>query len=143
MRQKILVFGTFDFLHIGHIYFLRQAKRCADTVVIALARDEVVKQLKGSYPIHRERERKELLQHVDLIDEVVYGDKTIGTYQIITRIKPTVVGIGYDQVDLYKDLQSFTKRKKISIRIIRLKPYRANERKSTLIRNIIRTAGNL
>ena len=122
---------------------MRQAKRCADTVVIALARDEVVKQLKGSYPIHRERERKELLQHVDLIDEVVYGDKTIGTYQIITRIKPTVVGIGYDQVDLYKDLQSFTKRKKISIRIIRLKPYRANERKSTLIRNIIRTAGNL
>ncbi len=142
MQRTILLFGTFDFLHIGHIYFLQQAKRRAAKVVVALARDTVVKQLKGSLPLHNERERRELLCHVDLIDDVLYGDKVIGTYKIISRVKPTYIGIGHDQHELYKDLRYFLKNSKEDIQIVKLRPYKKGTR-STLIKQIIRRTGHL
>ena len=44
---KVMVFGTFDYLHEGHKDFFRQAKQYGDELVVVVARDETVKQIKG------------------------------------------------------------------------------------------------
>ena len=37
--------GTFDILHMGHIYYLKEAKKLGDELVIVVARDFTVRKL--------------------------------------------------------------------------------------------------
>ena len=46
-RKKIVIAGTFDILHPGHVYFLKEARKHGDSLVVVIARDETVKNLKG------------------------------------------------------------------------------------------------
>ena len=41
--KKVIVFGTFDILHQGHLDFFRQAKQYGDYLIVAVAHDENVK----------------------------------------------------------------------------------------------------
>jgi cytidyltransferase-like protein len=43
----VMVFGTFDGIHDGHRYFLNEAKKFGDKLVVAVAKDTTVKTLKG------------------------------------------------------------------------------------------------
>ena len=63
-HQRVAVFGVFDGIHAGHqdfdgIHaghqdFLRQAREYGDELVVIVARDKSVTQLKGKPPIHPE-----------------------------------------------------------------------------------------
>jgi len=68
--KTVLVFGTFDALHSGHRYFLKQAKKRADQLVVSLARDEFVRSFKGKIPEHDESERTVRLNDTCLVEEV-------------------------------------------------------------------------
>ena len=57
MGKRVLCCGTFDYLHPGHISFLKQAARLGTELFVVVARDENVKRLKGRYPDHGEEER--------------------------------------------------------------------------------------
>jgi len=64
--MKVLVFGTFDILHKGHLNFFKQAREHGDYLIAVVARDRTVKEIKGKPPIESEKERlknvaKELL----------------------------------------------------------------------------------
>ena len=45
--KTVMAFGTFDLMHPGHEYFLRQAKKRGDYLIAVIARDSTVKKLKG------------------------------------------------------------------------------------------------
>ncbi|HEY4500387.1 MAG TPA: adenylyltransferase/cytidyltransferase family protein, partial [Candidatus Paceibacterota bacterium] len=45
--KRVMVFGTFDILHPGHLYFLRAAKKLGDYLIVSLARDVNVRKIKG------------------------------------------------------------------------------------------------
>ena len=47
---KVLVFGTFDIIHPGHVFFLNQAKKLGDFLCVVVSRDETVNELKREYP---------------------------------------------------------------------------------------------
>ena len=59
--------GTFDILHRGHKALLRKALRTGDRVIIGLASDRFVKQMKKRHEVHplsvRAREIQRFLQH--------------------------------------------------------------------------------
>jgi len=38
--------GTFDLLHMGHIYYLREAKKLGDKLAVVVATDSTVRRLK-------------------------------------------------------------------------------------------------
>ncbi|MEK7084029.1 MAG: adenylyltransferase/cytidyltransferase family protein, partial [Patescibacteria group bacterium] len=59
---RVLVFGTFDGIHTGHLYFLTQAKKKGRVLTVVIARDETVKQLKQRSPRHGENERKKMIR---------------------------------------------------------------------------------
>lgn len=94
--KRVLVFGTFDILHPGHIYFLEQAKKYGDFLIVSLARDSNVRKIKKHHPTHTELERKKLLQSLNIPDHVVLGAKTDYIKHIIKQ-KPDVIALGYDQ----------------------------------------------
>ena len=42
VETKVMVFGTFDRLHDGHRFFLREAEKLGTTLFIVVARDSMV-----------------------------------------------------------------------------------------------------
>jgi rfaE bifunctional protein nucleotidyltransferase chain/domain len=69
--KKVIVNGTFDVLHIGHIELLNYAKSQGDYLIVAIDTDLRVKQLKGvNRPMNNQLERKTLLQNLKAVDEV-------------------------------------------------------------------------
>ncbi len=98
LPKKILAAGTFDLLHPGHLYFLRQAKKLGDYLVVIVARDANVKKQKGYWPIEDERIRLAKLKKIKWIDRVVLGEPDLRKRgKILQQIKPQIIAQGYDQ----------------------------------------------
>lgn len=118
--RKILVFGVFDGLHKGHLFFLKQAKTYGSYLIVALARDLTVRRLKKRSPVYNEQLRKAELLKCGIVDRVYLGDKVLGKYNILKKTKPDIIVLGYDQDELYKNLSVFLAQHNLSIKMIRL-----------------------
>jgi D-beta-D-heptose 7-phosphate kinase/D-beta-D-heptose 1-phosphate adenosyltransferase len=82
--------GSFDLLHIGHIYMLESAKALTDILVVLINSDASIKKLKGpKRPIVPERERAEMLSSLECIDYVMMfdGDNPLSYIQ---ELKPDI-----------------------------------------------------
>ncbi len=74
-RTTAFANGHFDLLHVGHLRYLRDARREADVLVVALNNDASVASLKGpGRPIVPATERAELLAALEPVDFVVIFD---------------------------------------------------------------------
>lgn len=125
--RKVVVFGTFDILHRGHIHMLKQAKRYGDHLTVVIARDKTVKEVKGKNPKNSEKIRLERVKNSKLADEVLLG--SLGNkYEIIKKIKPEVVALGYDQEAFTEKLSEAIGDK---IRIARLSSHRPEKYKTS------------
>jgi rfaE bifunctional protein nucleotidyltransferase chain/domain len=97
MKKTVLVGGCFDLLHFGHISFLKQAKSIGDYLFVALESDENVRRMKGDgRPIHTQAQRREMLEALSVVDEVIalptmHGDRDY--YELIRKIKPSVIAV--------------------------------------------------
>ena len=71
MNNKIVaVSGGFDPLHIGHVRLFNEAKKLGDKLVIILNNDNWLAKKKG-YAFMKEDERKEIIENLSAVDEVV------------------------------------------------------------------------
>lgn len=131
--NSILVFGTFDILHAGHIHFLQSAKKLGETLIVVVARDKTVKLLKKKQPVHTEKERAAILRELRCVDQVVLGDPKLNVYAVIKKIKPDVIALGYDQVAFTETLQEKIEEFELNTKIVRLKPYKSGTHKSSKI----------
>ncbi|RPF54178.1 glycerol-3-phosphate cytidylyltransferase [Aquisalibacillus elongatus] len=68
--KKVLTYGTFDLLHVGHINLLKRAKALGDYLVVAVSTDEfnAIKDKKAYYSYE---DRKYILEAVQYVDEVI------------------------------------------------------------------------
>lgn len=70
--MTVFVTGTFDLLHVEHIRFLRAAKAQGDRLVVGIESDMRVKKLKGpSRPFMSQHDRKEVLEALSMVDDVI------------------------------------------------------------------------
>jgi len=135
--KKVLLFGTFDFLHIGHIHILETAKKHGDRLVVSVARDCVVEAIKGKKSIHNEQERKRIVESLSLVDEVVLGDERMSTYEVVERVQPDVIVLGYDQEELKQDIERFLKHTGKQIDLLVADAYGKDKRKSSMIKKAL------
>lgn len=134
MKQKIvIVFGTFDGLHDGHLDFFRQAKKYGDFLIVVAGRDVNIKRIKNHFPRKRERERFTDLQKCNLVDKPVLGYED-DVYKIIETLKPDVICLGYDQVSFSKNLKKELKKRGLQIKIVRLKPFKPYQMHSSILK---------
>lgn len=68
--KKIITYGTFDLLHIGHINILRRARELGDYLVVAVSSDEF-NELKGKKTYFNLETRIEILKAIRYVDEVI------------------------------------------------------------------------
>ncbi|MFA5932273.1 MAG: adenylyltransferase/cytidyltransferase family protein [Candidatus Paceibacterota bacterium] len=132
---KIMVFGTFDGLHEGHINFFKQAKNFIKNsfLIASIARDKNVLRIKGVYPDKNERERMILVKKCKLIDKVVLSGLRSHLPHIV-KIHPDIIALGYDQKAYVKNLKKDLKNNGIWVKVIRLKPFREKIYKNHLLK---------
>ncbi|MBT4941809.1 MAG: FAD synthase [Candidatus Magasanikbacteria bacterium] len=134
--KTVMVFGTFDILHLGHVDLFLQAKKYAEQLIVVVARDERVKKIKGKAPIHSEEERRILLGHIDCVDEAILGDES-DVYNVIVEKKPDIIALGYDQTVFVDKLEEVVSSNTLHTKVVRLKPYKAEKYKSGIIKEVI------
>src|SRR6266567_5045377 len=70
-ERGVFTNGCFDLLHLGHVYYLQDARSLGDFLILGLNGDESVRQLKGEgRPLVSEMERAEILAALTCIDYV-------------------------------------------------------------------------
>ncbi len=94
--QKVMVFGTFDGLHPGHIFVMTEAQKRGQVTVI-VARDKNVQTIKGKFPAVREQERVRMLKKQFPTMAVLLGDPK-DFLRPIQTLKPDLILLGYDQL---------------------------------------------
>lgn len=94
---RVMVFGTFDQLHPGHLHFLQQAKHLGDELYVVVAKDCTVTAVKGHAPVQPEEVRRMQVDVVPGVTRAVLGSAH-DPYVAIRRYHPQVIGLGYDQV---------------------------------------------
>jgi FAD synthetase len=103
--EKIMVFGVFDRLHKGHIFFLNKAKEYGNELVIVLAQDSTTKEMKGYLPKENIGERMKKLELLFPTANIIKGDKELKSWNMIKNLKPNLIITGYDQKELYTALE--------------------------------------
>ena len=135
-NTRIMVFGTFDGLHKGHIDFFKQAKNLKQFsfLIVSIARDINVIKIKGEKPKFNEKERASLVKNCKVVDKVILGGKNAYLSHILKE-KPDIIALGYDQKVYVENLKKDLKNKSILIKIVRLKPFKKNIYKNHLLKN--------
>ena len=69
--KRVITYGTFDFLHYGHINLLRRAKQYGDYLIVVLSTDEFNWNEKQKKCYFSYEERKSLLEAIRYVDLVI------------------------------------------------------------------------
>ena len=73
--KTVMVNGTFDVLHPGHIALLNTARSYGDYLIVAIDTDRRVKELKGdSRPVNNQDDRRIMLSNLKAVDIVEIFD---------------------------------------------------------------------
>jgi FAD synthetase len=93
--MRVILFGTFDHLHPGHVFVLTEAMERGDVTVV-IGRDATVERIKGRAPRQSEAERKAAMERAFPGVTVMLGDRE-DFLAPVRKVKPDLILLGYDQ----------------------------------------------
>ena len=94
--KQVIVNGTFDIVHSGHLALLNYARSLGDYLIVAIDSDRRVKELKGAdRPVNTQAERQELLSNLRSVNEVRIFDSDQELVNIIAECAVMVKGSDY------------------------------------------------
>lgn len=95
-ERIVLANGNFDWLHVGHVRYLRAAKALGGKLVVAINSDESVQALKGEgRPLIPAEERAEIVAALADVDVVVIFSE-LDVRALIREIRPDIQAKGTD-----------------------------------------------
>ncbi|EOU9948782.1 adenylyltransferase/cytidyltransferase family protein [Escherichia coli] len=105
--RKVITFGTFDVLHIGHINILKRAKKMGDYLIVGVSSDYLNFSKKQRCPVYPETERLEIIRSLKFVDEVFIEESLELKGEYIKKFKADILVMGDDwlgRFDEYKEL---------------------------------------
>lgn len=125
LKKPVLVLasGVFDLVHYGHIRYIEEAKKLGGKnvrLVVIIARDKTVEELKGRRPIIPEDQRRAVVESLKPVDEAILGYEGLSFEDAIMKINPDIIAIGYDQGNIEKQVRAFIKEKGLNIKVMRI-----------------------
>ncbi len=131
--RTVLAFGTFDYVHAGHMHFLRKAKKLGDHLTVVVARDTNVKKVKRRGPSQTDRARLSVVRGLRMVDQAVLGHET-DVYRVLKKVRPDVIALGYDQKAFTALLPQKLKSLGLKTKIVRIKAHVPDKLKSSKVK---------
>ena len=95
--KKIIVNGTFDILHRGHIMMLEYARSLGDELKVCIDTDRRIRELKGpTRPINNEADRVFMLESLRCVTSVTVFDDVDDLIDQIKQYQPDIMVKGSD-----------------------------------------------
>jgi FAD synthetase len=120
MVVRVMATGVFDLLHPGHVYFLSEAKKLGDELVVVVARDQTARRLKHETYVP-EHMRREMVESLKPVDRAILGSTT-DIYETVVNERPSIIALGYDQVWNEREVEQECARRGIPVRVVRIGP---------------------
>jgi FAD synthetase len=117
--KVVMIGGAFEIIHPGHIQTFSAARKLGNTLVVVVATDESVSRNKGRPPVTNQEWRVMLVSSLRQVDLAVPGNRG-SIYDILPRIRPDVVAVGYDQVHDTEDIVREAAKRGVEIEVARL-----------------------
>lgn len=97
----VAVSGGFDPVHVGHVRMFKEARALGNRLIVILNNDNWLMKKKG-FAFMPEEERKEILESIKWVDEVVVtehkkNDKDDSVCRELEEIKPDIFANGGDR----------------------------------------------
>ena len=115
---RVMATGVFDLLHPGHVYFLSEARKLGDELVVVVARDQTARRLKHE-PYVPEHIRRQMVEALKPVDRAVLGSTT-DIYQTVVELRPQIIAIGHDQKWNEEEVARECARRGVPVRIVRI-----------------------
>ncbi|MFW9824348.1 MAG: adenylyltransferase/cytidyltransferase family protein [Candidatus Thorarchaeota archaeon] len=96
IAKKVLIAGTFDILHPGHIYLINEAAKLGDVYVV-VATDKNREIYSGEAPIIPEEQRLAVMKSIKNVKDAKLGRHDNDTLKTVEEIQPDIVLLGPDQ----------------------------------------------
>ena len=128
-QRVVLASGVFDLLHFGHVRFLEDAKKAGGAnakLIVIIAKDSTAEKLKGRKPIMSEDQRRALVESLKVVDEAVLGYEGLDIGEVLEKIKPDVIALGYDQAEMEQEVKEYLSKHKLAVSIVRIGKYGEN-----------------
>lgn len=106
IMKIILTYGTYDFLHVGHIRLLKRAKAMGDFLIVGLSTD-AFNALKHKSSFIPYNQRKELLESIKYVDLVIPEDSWEQKVHDVREHQVDVFVMGDDWAGEFDFLQEY------------------------------------
>lgn len=124
-KKIVVVSGGFDPLHVGHVRMFQEAKKLGDKLVVILNNDNWLRS-KKVHEFMSEIDRKEIIEAIGVVDEVVVTDHSKNTNynnpneksvcSELSKIKPHIFANGGDR--FADDIPEFKLCKELGIEMV-------------------------
>lgn len=68
--KRVITFGTYDLLHIGHVRILQRAAELGDKLIVGVSCSELNRSKKGRAPVYTTQDRMAIVSALSCVDEV-------------------------------------------------------------------------
>lgn len=118
-----MIAGTFDIIHPGHIFFIKEAAKLGEVYVV-VSTDKNAEKFKGEGPVVPEQQRLEVIKNIKNVHKAMLGRKDNDTLKIVEEINPDIILLGPDQEYDINTLKRGLEEKDLGkIEVIRLDKY--------------------
>ena len=118
---RVMATGVFDILHLGHVYFLEEARKLGDELIVVVATDKTAVQLKHN-PITSQDMRVKMVSALKPVDKAVLGYEG-DRYKIVQEMKPDIIALGFDQKHDEEQIKDDLKEHGLDVKVVRLEPF--------------------
>jgi glycerol-3-phosphate cytidylyltransferase len=106
--KKIITYGTYDMLHIGHLNILRRAKALGDYLIVGVTSEDYDRS-RGKLNVSQStKERVEAVKRLDFVDEVIIETHKNQKAEDIQKYGIDIFAIGDDWIGGFDYLNKYT-----------------------------------
>lgn len=122
-KKRIMIAGTFDLIHAGHIYLINEAAKLGDVYVV-VATDKNRELFSGERPIIPQEQRLEVIKNLKNVKDARLGRSDNDTLKTVEEINPDIILLGPDQKYSIEILKKKLEEKDLNrIEVMRLETY--------------------
>lgn len=102
--KRVITFGTFDVLHVGHVNILERARALGDELIVGVSSDALNIKKKGRSPVYCQEDRIKIISALRCVDHVFVEESLEAKRDYILQWGAHILVMGNDWEGRFDDL---------------------------------------